>query len=76
MRLQFASKDEAYAAAGALIYAACNLSDVGTMPEKDQETIVRLNAMGTDLVRSTRLTPTQLKDLALRLVKDIHSAPD
>lgn len=68
MRLTFTT-DQVLTLGCAAIYAACSNTDVSQMSPEDQGTILILNEKAVNAMSRSPVTPTELKDIGLDLIR-------
>lgn len=61
------TREQLFALAGSAIYTSCNLTDGSS----DDDVRLVLNAKAHELVVASGLSPTELKDLGLEILKGI-----
>ena len=62
------SSQQWLALAGAACYAACNFNDQSGMSDHDRAVMLELNARAGQLMVTSGLSPTELKDLGLAII--------
>lgn len=64
------TQDELRAAGAALCLVAATFASPASRSRKDKATMARLANMSAELLTSLGLTPTEMKDLGLRLISE------